>query len=118
MRHRRKRADFNRENDHRKLMIRNLVTSLLLHGKIETTARRASVLAQHVEPMIQKALTKDKMNAIRYVNARVFSKEASIRLFDEIVPKLQGKNGGYTRTVKLGNRAGDNASKVLIEFAY
>lgn len=119
MRHRRKRSDFNRQNDHQVALVRNLATSFLEHGRIQTTARRAQAVQQMVEPMISRAVNSDdKMNAIRYAKGKIFTKTAVDRLFREIAPKFNAKQSGFTRTVKLGNRPGDNASKVLLELAY
>lgn len=103
-----------RATDHRKLMIRNLVTSLLKNGKIETTETRAKETRNAAEKMITLAKRGD-LHARRQVLAYVTEEAVVKNLFDEIAPKYTERNGGYTRIYKLGPRQGDAAPMALIE---
>lgn len=103
-----------RATDHRKLMIRNLVTSLLKNGKIETTETRAKETRNAAEKMITLAKRGD-LHARRQVLAYVTEEDVVTNLFNEIAPKYVDRNGGYTRIYKLGPRKGDAAPMALIE---
>lgn len=103
-----------RTSDHRNLMIRNLVTSLLKNGKIETTETRAKETRKAAEKMITLAKRGD-LHARRQVLAYVTEETVVKNLFDEIAPKYADRNGGYTRIYKLGPRKGDAAPMALIE---
>ncbi len=103
-----------RATDHRKLMIRNLVTSLLKNGKIETTETRAKETRNAAEKMITLAKRGD-LHARRQVLAYVTEEDVVTNLFNEIGPKYVDRNGGYTRIYKLGPRKGDAAPMALIE---
>lgn len=103
-----------RATDHRKLMIRNLVTSLLKNGKIETTETRAKETRNAAEKMITLAKRGD-LHARRQVLAYVTEEDVVTNLFNEIAPKYVDRNGGYTRIYKLGPRQGDAAPMALIE---
>lgn len=103
-----------RASDHRKAMLRGMVTFLLENGKIETTVTRAKEVRAEAEKMISLG----KANTL-HTNRQVFSyitKEAvAKKLIDEIAPKYNGRNGGYTRIYKLGPRRGDAAEMAIIE---
>ncbi len=103
-----------RASDHRNLMLRNLVTSLLKHGRIETTETRAKETKKLAEKMITLAKRGD-LHARRQVLAFVTEKEVVKNVFEEIAPKYQDRNGGYTRMYKLGPRRGDAAPMVILE---
>lgn len=103
-----------RTSDHRNLMLRNLVTSLLKHGRIETTETRAKETKKLAEKMITLAKRGD-LHARRQVLAFVIEKEVVKNVFEEIAPKYQDRNGGYTRMYKLGPRRGDAAPMVILE---
>lgn len=103
-----------RATDHRKLMIRNLVTSLLKNGKIETTETRAKETRNAAEKMITLAKRGD-LHARRQVLAYVTEEDVVTNLFNDIAPKYVDRNGGYTRIYKLGPRQGDAAPMALIE---
>lgn len=103
-----------RATDHRKLMIRNLVTSLLKNGKIETTETRAKETRNAAEKMITLAKRGD-LHARRQVLAYVTEETVVTNLFNDIAPKYVDRNGGYTRIYKLGPRQGDAAPMALIE---
>lgn len=114
MRHRTKGRRFNRTAEHRKSMMRNMATSLLLHGRIETTVEKAKDLRQFVEPLITKARRGD-LHARRLVARRVRDADALAKLFNEIGPSYVDRPGGYTRVLKLGHRPGDAAEMAIIE---
>ena len=103
-----------RPTDHRKAMLRAMVTYLLENGKIETTVTRA----KEVRPLAEKMITLGKKNtlAAKRQAFAFITKEAVVKkTFDEIAPKYAGRNGGYTRIVKLGARKGDGAMEVILE---
>ncbi|MBQ5310499.1 MAG: 50S ribosomal protein L17 [Oscillospiraceae bacterium] len=103
-----------RSSDHRKAMLRAMVTYLLENGKIETTVSRAKEVRSAAEKMITVAKGGDlqsKRQVLSYV-----TKEAVVKkLFDEIAPKYAERNGGYTRIIKTGPRRGDAAEMAIIE---
>ena len=103
-----------RSSDHRKAMLRAMVTYLLENGKIETTVSRAKEVRSAAEKMITVAKGGDlqsKRQVLSYV-----TKEADVKkLFDEIAPKYAERNGGYTRIIKTGPRRGDAAEMAIIE---
>lgn len=103
-----------RPTDHRKAMLRNLVTSLLRNGKIKTTETRAKETKRMAEKMITLAKRGD-LHARRQVLAYVYDETVVKNLFDEIAPKYAERNGGYTRMLKLGPRRGDAAETVILE---
>lgn len=103
-----------RPTDHRKAMLRNLVTSLLRNGKIQTTETRAKETKRMAEKMITLAKRGD-LHARRQVLAYVYDETVVKNLFDEIAPKYADRNGGYTRMLKLGPRRGDAAEIVILE---
>ncbi len=103
-----------RPSAHRNMMLRNLVTSLLKHGRIETTETRAKETKKLAEKMITLAKRGD-LHARRQVLSFVTEKEVVKNVFEEIAPKYQDRNGGYTRMYKLGPRRGDAAPMVILE---
>ena len=103
-----------RTSDHRKAMLRAMVTFLLENGKIETTVTRAKEVRAMAEKMI--TLGKDNtLHAKRQVLAYVTKEDVAKKLFDEIAPKYAEKNGGYTKIIKIGPRRGDSAEMAIIE---
>ena len=103
-----------RTSDHRKAMLRAMVTFLLENGKIETTVTRA----KEVRIMAEKMITLGKEGSLhskRQVFAYVTKEGVAKKLFDEIAPKYADKNGGYTRIVKIGPRRGDAAEMAIIQ---
>jgi large subunit ribosomal protein L17 len=117
MRHRNKKAILNRPADQRKAMVRNLVTSLFLYGKVKTTGARAKVLSSEAEKLITKTkkriAAKDEMNAIRFINQTIFTEDSAKNLM-AYAGKTK-KTSGFTRATKIGFRAGDNALLVQVE---
>jgi large subunit ribosomal protein L17 len=103
-----------RESAHRNLMLRNLVTSLIKSGRIQTTETRAKETKRLAEKMITLAKRGD-LHARRQVLAYMTDETVVKNLFDEIAPKYQERNGGYTRLLKIGQRRGDAAEMVILE---
>lgn len=101
-----------RPTDQRKAMLRNLVTSFLKHGKIETTETRAKETRSLAEKMITLAKRGD-LHARRQVLAFVTEEEVVKNLFDNIAPKYAERNGGYTRMYKVGPRRGADRKSVV-----
>ena len=103
-----------RSSDHRKAMLRAMVTFLLENGKIETTVTRA----KEVRAMAEKMITLGKVDALhakRQVYSYVTKEAVAKKVFDEIAPSYEGRNGGYTRIIKIGARRGDAAEMAIIE---
>ncbi len=103
-----------RTSDHRKLMLRNLVTSLLDKGKIVTTVTRAKEARSLAEKMITMA-KKGDLHSRRMAMAFVTDETVVKNLFDNLGPKYKDREGGYTRIVKIGPRRGDAAEMVILE---
>lgn len=103
-----------RPTDQRRAMLRNLVTSFLKHGKIETTETRAKETKNLAEKMITLAKRGD-LHARRQVLAFVTEEEVVKNLFENVAPKYTERNGGYTRMYKVGPRRGDGAEVVILE---
>ncbi len=103
-----------RTTDHRKAMLRGMVTHLLENGRIETTVTRA----KEVRSMTEKMITLGKENTLasrRQALAYVTKEDVVTKLFDEIAPKYADRNGGYCRIIKTGPRRGDAAEMCFIE---
>jgi large subunit ribosomal protein L17 len=117
MRHRNKKAILNRPADQRKALVRNLITSLFLTGKVTTTEAKARALSSAAEKLItkvkRKTATNDNMNAIRELTRVIFTEESSRKALDFV--KNTEKVSGYTRLTKVGFRPGDNALKIQVE---
>ena len=114
MRHQKAGRKFGRTTAHRKAMSRNLVTSLLDHGRIETTEAKGKELRRWVETVITTAKN-DNVAARRAVDAIVEDREVTERLFSKLMPRIKERPGGYTRVLKIGPRLGDGAPMVLVE---
>ncbi len=103
-----------RPTDHRKAMLRGMVTFLLEKGEIETTVTRAKEVRAMAEKMITIA-KKNDLHAKRQVMAYVTKETVAMKVFDEIAPRYSGRNGGYTQIVKIGPRRGDGAEMAIIK---
>jgi large subunit ribosomal protein L17 len=114
MRHNKKFNHLGRKTAHRKAMLSNMATSLLIHKRIKTTVAKAKALRLYVEPLITKSKN-DSTHSRRIVFSYLRSKEAVTELFRDISEKVADRPGGYTRIIKLGNRLGDNAEMCMIE---
>lgn len=114
MRHKRTINHLGRKSAHRKSMLANMATSLILHKRIETTLAKAKVLRSYVEPLLTKS-KEDTTHSRRVVFSYLQNKEAITELFRAISPKITERPGGYTRIIKLGMRPGDSAEMCMIE---
>lgn len=106
---------FGRERDQRRALLKGLATSLIEHGKIETTLMKAKEIVPYVEPLITKAKIGDLHNR-RQIVAALSTVEAAHKLVDEIAPKLTGRNSGHLRIVRTTARIGDNTQMARVEF--
>ena len=114
MRHRKKFNHLSRTSAHRKAMLANMASSLILHKRITTTTAKAKELRTFVEPIITRS-KEDSTHSRRMVFKNLRDKYAVTELFREVATKVGERPGGYTRIIKLGNRLGDNADMCIIE---
>ncbi|MBD1584391.1 50S ribosomal protein L17 [Pseudoalteromonas sp. S16_S37] len=114
MRHRKSGRQLNRNSSHRKAMFSNMAGSLVKHEIIKTTLPKAKELRRVIEPLITLAKTDSVANR-RLAFARTRDKEVVGKLFSELGPRFEGRPGGYTRILKCGFRAGDNAPMAYVE---
>ena len=114
MRHSRVINHLGRTSSHRKAMLSNMATSLILHKRITTTTAKAKALRTFVEPIITKS-KEDSTHSRRVVFGYLKDKTAVAELFREVSPKVAERQGGYTRILKIGNRIGDNADMCVME---
>jgi large subunit ribosomal protein L17 len=115
MRHLKAGRKFKRSPSHRRMMLRNLATSLLEHGRIETTLPKAKELQPFVEKLITLARDGWSLNNFRRSLAVLTKKDVAFKLFKEIGPRYEGRPGGYTRIFKLAKvRQGDAAPMAVI----
>lgn len=103
-----------RTTDHRKAMLRAMVTFLIENGQIETTVTRAKEVRAVAEKMITIGKNSD-LHSKRQVYAYITKEDVAKKLFDEISPKYSNRNGGYTRILKTGPRRGDAAEMAIIQ---
>jgi len=115
MRHRVEGRKFGREMDARRLMMRNLVKSMIEHGQLKTTLPKAKELRGYVERVITYGKN-DTVHSRRLAYSVLGNRTLVKKLFDEIAPAFEGRNGGYTRVLKAGFRRGDNAPMAIIQF--
>jgi large subunit ribosomal protein L17 len=119
MRHGDKINNLSRTASHRKALLKNLGSQLIMHKRITTTLAKAKALRTYIEPLITKTKNNDSKEAIMHNHRIVFSylndKDAVKELFTVIAPKVASRPGGYTRIIKLGTRTGDNAEVAMIE---
>ena len=114
MRHNKAINHLGRKSGHRKALLANMATSLILHKRIETTVAKAKALKMYVEPLITKS-KEDTTHSRRVVFSYLKNKEAVTELFRTVAPKIADRPGGYTRVLKTGFRQGDGADMALIE---
>ena len=103
-----------RKTDHRRAMLRGMVTLLLDKGRIETTLHKAKELKRAADKMITIG-KKNTQAAKRMAFAYITKEEVVKKLFDQIAPSFEDRQGGYTRVLKLGPRRGDGAEMAIIE---
>lgn len=106
---------FGRERDQRRALLKGLATSLVEHGKIETTLEKAKEVVPYVEPLITKA-KKGDLHSRRQIVAALSTVEAAHKLVDDIAPKLAGRTSGHLRIVRTTVRVGDNAQLAEVSF--
>ena len=114
MRHGKKFNHLGRTAPHRKAMLSNMASSLIMNKRITTTVAKAKALRKYVEPILTKA-KEDTTHSRRVVFAYLNDKETVKALFGEVAEKIAARPGGYTRIIKTGNRLGDNADMCIIE---
>lgn len=114
MRHGKKVNHLSRTDSHRRAMLANMASSLILHKRITTTLAKAKALRVYVEPIITKSKS-DTTHSRRTVFSYLQNKDVVSMLFRDVAAKVANRPGGYTRIIKMGNRLGDNASMALIE---
>jgi len=114
MRHRVSNRKLNRTSSHRKAMLRNMANSLLRHEIIKTTLPKAKELRKVAEPLITLGKKASVANR-RLAFDRLRDRDIVVKLFDELGPRYQTRNGGYLRILKCGFRNGDNAPMALVE---
>ena len=114
MRHNKAINHLGRKSGHRKALLANMASSLILNKRIETTVAKAKALKMYVEPLITKSMD-DSTHSRRTVFSYLKNKEAVSELFRTVAPKIADRPGGYTRVLKTGFRQGDGADMALIE---
>ena len=114
MRHQAKGRQLSRTSEHRKALLRNMATSLFLHGSITTTVAKAKELRPYAEKLITQS-RKKTLHARRLAAAKVREREALAKLFGEISDRFAARPGGYTRILKLGHRPGAGDERARIE---
>lgn len=114
MRHRVDTFKIGRSGAHRRAMLANMVSSLFANGQIETTLVKAKAARSFAERLITIG-KKGDLHRRRIAVAKLRDKSAVKRLFDEIAPGYEGRNGGYTRILKLGKRRGDAAEMCILQ---
>lgn len=114
MRHRKAGYKLGRNTSHRRAMLRNLVTSVILEDRVETTVTKAKAARPHVEKMITLGKRGD-LSARRQALAYLMTREAVSRLFETVAPRYGDREGGYLRIVRSGFQKGDGAEKAFIE---
>jgi large subunit ribosomal protein L17 len=114
MRHNNTNNNLGRKSAHRKAMLSNMASSLILHKRIKTTTAKAKALRVFIEPILTKS-KEDSTHARRLAFTNLQDKDAVTTLFREVSPKISDRPGGYTRILKIGTRAGDAAEMCYIE---
>ena len=115
MRHNKNFNHLGRQAGHRKAMLSNMASSLILHKRIQTTIAKAKAVQKFIEPLVTKS-KEDTTHSRRVVFSYLKQKEAVTELFRTIAPKIAERPGGYTRILKTGFRLGDGADMCIIEF--
>jgi large subunit ribosomal protein L17 len=115
MRHNKNYNHLGRTSSHRKAMLANMASSLVLHKRIQTTVAKAKALKMYVEPLVTKS-KEDATHSRRVVFSYLKDKHAVTEMFRVIAPAVGDRPGGYTRILKTGFRLGDAADICIIEF--
>lgn len=116
MRHRKSGKQLTRKRGPRKALLRNLASDFIKHGSIKTTAAKAKVLRVYAEKLVTVAKNKPHLQAKQLLGAKLFGKEAPMLLLNKYKPKYKDRSGGYVRLTKLGERSGDQAPMVKVEW--
>ncbi|RJP68472.1 MAG: 50S ribosomal protein L17 [Candidatus Abyssobacteria bacterium SURF_17] len=114
MRHRNKKGKLGRTSAHREALLSNLAASLIMNGRITTTVAKTKALRSVAEKLITLGKKQD-INARRQAAAILKDKRAVKKLFSEIGPQFDSRNGGYTRIIRMGQRTGDGAPMAILE---
>ena len=114
MRHRKAGRQLRRTSEQKLALMRNLASSLIEHGAIETTEAKAKELRPFVERLITKAKS-GTLHDLRLAVRHIHKRETADKLFQEVGPKFKSRAGGYTRILKTGHRKGDGADMARIE---
>ncbi len=114
MRHRVHTFKVGRSSAHRRAMLANMVSSLFMNGQITTTLVKAKEVSRFADKMVTIG-KKGDLHRIRIAVSKLRDKTAVKKLFDEIAPGFAGRNGGYTRIMKLGQRRGDAAEMCILQ---
>ena len=115
MRHKRVMKKFGRSMEHRKMLMRSLVSNLIMAGSIKTTLPKAKEARKDADKIVTIA-RKGTLAARRLAASRLIGPKAVQGLFDKIAPAMKDRNGGYTRIVKLGTRKGDGAEMCVLQW--
>lgn len=115
MRHRRRSMKLGRRSVHREMMLASLVCGLIERNRIKTTLTKAKMARSLAEKMVTLS-RKGTLAARRLAIAKLYQKKHVAVLFDEIAPRFNGRQGGYTRIVKLGRRAADGSEMAVLEW--
>lgn len=115
MRHRYKTKTLHRDMGHRKALVKNLSDSLILNEAIVTTVTKAKYLRPYIEKLITKSKSENTFNNVKYLKTKLNDEGAIRKILEDIGPRNIKRAGGYTRIIKLPNRAGDNAQMARIE---
>lgn len=115
MRHGKRTIKLGRKSEHRNAMLANLVSSLVLHGRVRTTLQKAKAACRLADRMITLG-KKGTLHHRRLALAALHQKPVVAKLFKDLAPQFQGRSGGYTRIIKLGQRIGDSAKLALLEW--
>lgn len=105
----------NRDAPHRKALLKNLSCALIDNERIQTTQAKAKFVQPYVEKLVTLA-EEDSVHKRRQARKKLGSKQAVVKLFEDLGPRFAERRGGYTRILKLGRRRGDGAQEALIEF--
>lgn len=115
MRHKSNKLTIDRKAGPRKALLRTLAISLIENGKVTTTPTKAKAVQRFVEPLITKGKEKTP-HTIRHIESKLSNKKAALYVVNELGPKFSKREGGYTSTMKVGERKGDGAEQVILKF--
>jgi large subunit ribosomal protein L17 len=116
MRHQVKSARLNRSEAHLSAMVKNMISSIILYEKIQTTASKAKFVKPIVERLISRSKKQSLLVATRQLNGYLSDKNATKKLLHELIVRYKDRQSGFLRVIPLGSRQGDAAPIVRIEF--